>query len=119
MPDLQPAFTQLAAILRPYAAKLVVKTDTESSLYLDTRHRMTNGQPLFFAAAQIKKQYVSFYLMPVYVKPALLEGMSPALRKRMQGKSCFNFTGPDPALFKELKALVKAGYASYQEQGFV
>lgn len=93
MADLTTVFAALAAILRPYAAKLVVKADTESSLYLDTRHLMTNRQPLFFGAVQVKKKYVSFYLMPVYVRPSLLEGISPALRKRMQGKSCFNFTG--------------------------
>jgi hypothetical protein len=119
MADLTTVFAALAAILRPYASKLVVKADTESSLYLDTRHLMANRQPLFFGAVQIKKKYVSFYLMPVYVRPSLLEGISPALRKRMQGKSCFNFTGSDPALLKELKALVKAGYTSYQEQGVV
>ena len=32
------------------------------------------------------------FLMPVYVNPSLLETMSSALRKRMQGKACFNFT---------------------------
>jgi hypothetical protein len=39
---------------------------------------------------QIKKNYVIYHLMPVYLNPGLLEGMSPGLRKRMQGKSCFN-----------------------------
>jgi hypothetical protein len=57
--------------------------------------------------------------MPVYVKPELLSGMSPGLKKRMQGKSCFNFTTVDEPLFKELKALTKAGFVSYQHQGFV
>jgi hypothetical protein len=37
----------------------------------------------------------------------------------MQGKSCFNFSSTEPALFKELATLTKAGYASYKEQGFV
>ena len=37
----------------------------------------------------------------------------------MQGKSCFNFSEQEPALFKELSALTKASYASYKEQGFV
>jgi len=57
--------------------------------------------------------------MPVYVKPELLVSVSPELKARMQGKSCFNFSSIEPALFKELDALVKAGYASYKEQGFV
>jgi hypothetical protein len=57
--------------------------------------------------------------MPVYVKPELLDGISPELRARMQGKSCFNFKSVEPALFKELAKLTKAGYASYKAQGFV
>jgi hypothetical protein len=37
----------------------------------------------------------------------------------MQGKSCFNFTTVEHDLFQELAALTEAGYASYQEEGFV
>jgi len=45
--------------------------------------------------------------------------VSPELKARMQGKSCFNFRALEPALFKELSTLTKASYASYKEQGFV
>jgi hypothetical protein len=37
----------------------------------------------------------------------------------MQGKSCFNFTRIDKPLFDELAALTKAGFRSYEEQGYV
>jgi hypothetical protein len=57
-------------------------------------------------------------LMPVYVEPKLLEGMSPELKKRMQGKSCLNFTEIDKPLFNELAALTKASFEKYKEQGF-
>ncbi len=57
--------------------------------------------------------------MPVYLKPELLAGLSPELKARMQGKSCFNFTQVDKPLFKQLAALTKAGFASYKEQGLV
>ncbi len=57
--------------------------------------------------------------MPVYVNPALLDGISPALKKRMQGKSCFNFTKADPALFEELASLTQAGFDDYQAKGYV
>ena len=46
----------------------------------------------WFAGTRLGKRYVSYYLMPVYVEPSLLDGISPELRRRMQGKSCFNFT---------------------------
>ena len=56
------------------------------------------------------KRYVSIYLMPVYADPSLMDGASPELRKRMQGKSCFNFTKVDEPLIGELESLVKTGY---------
>ncbi|MBW8368886.1 MAG: hypothetical protein K0M70_13630 [Arenimonas sp.] len=119
MPDLNAVFAELKAIMAPYAAKLDPKKDDESELYLDTKHIQKNKKPLFFGAVQIKKSYVSFHLMPVYLKPELLEGLSPGLKSRMQGKSCFNFAEVDKPLFRELAALTKVGLASYREQGFV
>jgi hypothetical protein len=119
MPDFASVFAELHKILAPYAAKLDATRDDETELYVDTRHIQKNKKPLFFGAVQLKKSYVSFHLMPVYVKPDLLASLSPELRVRMQGKSCFNFTEVEKPLFKELAALTKAGFASYKEQGFV
>lgn len=119
MSDLNAVFTELRAILAPYAAKLDPKKDDPSELYIDTTHMQKNKKPLFFGAVQIKKSFVSFHLMPVYLNPELLDGMSPELKRRMQGKSCFNFAEIDKRLFKELTAITKAGFASYKEQGFV
>ena len=48
--------------------------------------------------------------MPIYVEPSLLEGVSPELRRRMQGKSCFNFRSVDETLFDELAELTWRGY---------
>lgn len=119
MPDLSLVFTELRKVMVPYAAQLAATRDDDLELYLDTRHIQKNKKPLFFGAVQVKKSYVSFHLMPVYLKPELLEDVSPELKARMQGKSCFNFAAPEPTLFKELAALTQAGYASYKEQGFV
>lgn len=119
MSKLVPVFQELRAILVPYAEGLDVKTDNDTELYLNTRHVMKNKQPLFFAAVQIKKAYVSFHLMPVYVQPELLQSISSDLRARMQGKSCFNFKTIDLELLRELTALTLAGYESYQQQGYV
>ena len=119
MPDLNPVFTGLRAILAPYAAQLVATKDEPAELYLNTRHLQKNKTPLFFGAVQLKKAYVSFHLMPVYLQPGLLQGLSPGLSARMQGKSCFNFKQVDEALFTELAALTAAGFDSYRSQGFV
>lgn len=119
MPDLSHVFTELRKVMAPYAAVLAPIRDDDQELYVDTRHIQKNKKPLFFGAVQVKKSYVSFHLMPVYLRPELLATVSPELKARMQGKSCFNFVAPEPTLFKELAALTKAGYASYREQGFV
>ncbi|MBI5301478.1 MAG: hypothetical protein HY868_05020 [Chloroflexi bacterium] len=44
---------------------------------------------------------------------------APTLKKRMQGKSCFNFATMDDAMLKELAALTKQGYDRYRKEGFV
>jgi hypothetical protein len=33
------------------------------------------GRPLFVAAVQTRKSYVSYHLMPVYVQPSVDEGL--------------------------------------------
>lgn len=117
-PDLQSVFAALRPLLTPYVASLTVVRDAPGTLSLDTKHILPNKKPLFFGAVEINKTYVSFHLMPVYVFPELLATVSPPLRKRMQGKSCFNFSRVDPVLFQELAALVAAGYARYAQAGY-
>lgn len=84
-------FATLKNILKPYEPDFHVKRDAADNYYLETVK--ADGTPEMFAAVQIKKSYVSFHLFPVYLEPSLLDEISDALRKRMQGKSCFNF-GP-------------------------
>ncbi len=52
--------------------------------------------------------------MPVYYHPQLLDNISQELKKRMQGKSCFNFNDLDDNLFAELKSLTKSCYDKYK-----
>ena len=118
-PDLTPVFQRLRSILAPYEDRLVKVHETPEHYYLDTAHAMPNGKPLFFGAATVGKRHVSFHLMPVYVFPELLDGTSDALRRRMQGKSCFNFKAVDEALAAELETLTARGFARYREAGYV
>jgi hypothetical protein len=79
----------------------------------------SNSREVWFGAARIGKRYVSYHLMPVYACPDLLEGISPTLKKRMQGKSCFNFTRVNEKLFEELEVLTEQGYARFKKEGFI
>jgi hypothetical protein len=43
----------------------------------------------------------------------------PELKKRMQGKTCFNFAEIDPALFRQLADLTAAGFDGYRALKYV
>ena len=107
--DFPTVFEQLKNILKPYAKKSALKVDTSDTYYLDGPYSEKWQKQLFFASTVVKKNYVSYYLMPVYMYPELLQDISPELKKRMQGKSCFNFKKVEPALFDELAALTRKG----------
>ena len=94
--------------------KVMIDTDTEFSLASPTMTDRT-GKPLFAAAVQVRKSYVSYHLMPIYMNPALMATVSAALRKRMQGKACFNFKTIEPSEAKELATLTKKGLAGFKE----
>jgi hypothetical protein len=111
--DFSLVFEKLKAILEPYASQFTLKHDTPDQYYLDGPYNEKWKKELFFASVQVKKNYVSFYLMPVYMCPDLIENISPALRKHMQGKSCFNFKKPEPDLFDELSELTRRGTERY------
>jgi len=115
----QPLFEQLKNIIDPYANKLICAVDDPTLFYLETTHIMKSKKPLFFGSVKINKNYVSYHLMPVYVFPELLADISPELKRRMQGKSCFNFKATDQALFDELAALTKVGYQQYSAAGYI
>jgi hypothetical protein len=114
--DFTPVFAELKKILQPFTPKLTVKSDTTDVYYLEGPYSEKWKKELYFGSTHIKKNYVSFYLMPIYMYPDLLDGISPELKKHMQGKSCFNFRNVDPDLFKELAALTKKGYQRFQKE---
>ena len=117
--DFDRVFARLKKILQPYATKMDVASDSEVYYLLNTRYIMKNKQPLCFGGVRLGKAYVSFYLMSVYACPDLLKTMSPELKKRMQGKSCFNFKEMDEKLFKELARLTRAGATRFSDRKFI
>jgi hypothetical protein len=119
MKDFSGLFAALRAILQPYAAQLDCIVDGDGEFSLNTRHLLENKRPLWFGGVQVKKNYVSYHLMPVYLNSDLLGSLSPELRKRMQGKSCFNFTAVDETLLAELAELTPVAFQDYQRQGYV
>ncbi|MDQ3167431.1 MAG: hypothetical protein M3P94_02145 [Chloroflexota bacterium] len=112
-------FARLHAVLARFTPSLLVTTDGPDRFSLDAPSSSLYPDGLFCGEARVGKRYVSYHLMPVYVFPDLLDAMSPALARRMQGKSCFNFLGIDDSAVAELEALTAAGLARYRAEGLV
>ena len=114
--DFPFVFEKLKSILKPYETGLHITADTTEAYSLDGPYSEKWKKELFFGSAQIKKNYVSFYLMPVYMYPDLLKDISFKLKKHMQGKSCFNFKKVEPELFQELEDITKKSYERFQKE---
>jgi hypothetical protein len=114
MADLAPVEARLRAIVDGYRDRLVV-----GSVYnLDTLTRPNAKAHDFFAFVKPGASYVSLYLKPVYTWPDLLDDISPALRKRLQGsRTAFSFAVVDDALLAELETLVERAFIRYRKAG--
>ena len=105
---------RLRQILEPLRSRLAVTRDGPGGMAVEIPG--LEGKPWgYVAGVRPGKRYVSFYLMPVYASPELTASLSPELRRRMQGKACFNFTKIDEPLFNELASLVQAGLEPFIE----
>lgn len=112
-------FKVLKTALKKYEKNLSVKTDKNDSYNLYAGYSEKYKREIYFGGVEIKKNYVSFHLMPVYVNPKLLDDISPELEKRMQGKSCFNFKGIEKDQLRELAALTKKGFEYFKREGML
>ncbi len=118
MRDLQAVFDALRPLFARHERACLLLADEAGRYALNSHEvRAKDGYATFFGSVELKKSYVSAHLFPVYVYPDLLDGISDALRKRMQGKSCFNFTSVEPLLIEELARLVDAGAARFKADG--
>jgi hypothetical protein len=113
--DLDAVHARLREILAPYRESLNVTKDGPGGMALEVPG--LEGKPWgYVAGTRVGKRYVSYYLMPVYAAPELAASLSPELRRRMQGKSCFNFAAVDEALFAELADITARGIPAFTER---
>lgn len=112
--SLEPVFADLRERMLRSSKGMEVAQDEPGNVVLKAPWNETGKkEPAWFGAVQLKKNYVSWHLMPLYALPALREGLSPDLEKRMQGKSCFNFKKVEPELFDALERLTCECAAAY------
>ena len=122
--EFNDVFAELKQVFKPYIGRLSITADaaTEYTLYgrPPSPFPQHKGHPMYFGAVRLGKAYVSFHLMPLYMNEPLSSTISVDLKKRMQGKTCFNFkASPDAALIAELKRLTKAGFKDFKDKKWV
>lgn len=121
-PDFAAAARKLEAILMKYQrGSLKMRPDpwVGGFCLVGPANEPSKGREVWFGAVGERKNYVSYHLMPVYAFPDLLKKVSPELKKRMQGKSCFNFKEVDEKLFAELARLTEEGYKRFKEEKLI
>lgn len=125
--EFESVFARLREILQKHAGNLSVKKDGPGCFALHAPAgaaalKAWGGKmkkPMIpIAWVQVGKGYVSYHLMGVYGNPKARESMSDELKRRMQGKSCFNFKAIDEALFQELDELTGQSIAWFKKSGF-
>lgn len=114
--DFDLAFLGLRNIFKPYDKKLSVKKDKLGEYMSESKSLRYLGKPMMFASITTKS-YVSVHLFPIYVFPELLDGISPELKKRMQGMTCWNFKKAEEPLFEELGKVVEASFRRFEKLG--
>lgn len=119
--DFKLAFSSLKGVLGKYAKGLSVKTSTAKEYTLVTKSPSPfpqhKGQPMFFASVRLGKAYVSFHLLPLYMNPKLASKMPPALKKRMQGKACFQFKKePEAEIREDLDCLIAVSIEDWDKR---
>lgn len=101
-------FAELRSLMQQAAPTMVITDDTPTNFTMKTPWiEARTKEPAWFGWIAIKKSYVAYHVMPLYSLPALNAAVPPSLDKRRQGKTCFNFTKADPALFEDIRQLTE------------
>lgn len=107
--DLGELEAELRAILVPYEDVL------ESSEIYGMEVLRTPGAKAhdWFAGVRPGDGTAKLMLLPMHTHPELLDGISPALRKRKTGASLFTLRPQDADLLPELELLVQRSFDAY------
>jgi hypothetical protein len=122
--DPTAVFSSLESLLATCAERLSVKVDMPDEYTLVTKSPSPfpqhKGHPMFFSSIRAGKAYVSLHLMPLYMCPTLSGRISPSLKRRIHGKTCFNFKAvPEPDTIAELKDLTEASLKEWASKDWL
>jgi hypothetical protein len=100
---------ELKALLVPYEDVLV----GEELYGIEVLHRRDSKMHDWFAGVRPGKGTAKLMLLPIKTHPELLEGISPALRKRLSGDALFTLKDGDESLLPELEQVVARAFDAY------
>lgn len=125
--SLDTIFLSIKAILAKYSQNLVV-TDTNIGskakirkpayhLYGSKEVSLFGKKPqkTYVAGVIQQKNYVSFYLSPIYSHPELVQQVNSELRKYLKGKSCFNIAKTTSHIYEQIEKILQIGIEKYKE----
>ena len=112
-------FAKCREILRELEPKLLLNADEPGNYSLDAGYSAQFKKMIWFGGVRIGKNYVSYHLMPVYGCPDLVRTMPDELRRRMQGKSCFNFRSITPEQAGMLRELTREAFERFKRAGYI
>ena len=114
-----PSITQLNAVevrLRELLAPYEDRLEWATIYGIPTLRRPGAKGHEWFAFVKPATKFVSFYLLPVHEHAALRSSLSPALTKKLTGRSTFNFTAIEEPLFTELAGVIERAFDLYMAQ---
>jgi hypothetical protein len=104
---------RLRSLLAPYEARLEWAT-----IYGNPALRKAGANAHnWFAFVKPATRHVSLYLLPVHEHESLRSSLSPALAKRLTGRSTFTFAVVDEPLFAELEQVLARAFDIYMDGG--
>lgn len=113
----QKIYDRLKKNLKKYEEKFTVLSNTNNNYSLEGTYSERFEKNLWFGGVEIRKNYVSYHLMPVYMYKELSQTVPESLKKRMQGKSCFNFNTYSEELFNEIEKFTDKCYKEFVKRG--
>ena len=114
-----PSITQLHAVeirLRELLVPYEDRLDWATIYGIPTLRKPGASGHEWFAFVKPAARHVSFYLLPVHEHASLRSSLSPALARKLTGRSTFNFAALDEPLFTELEAVVARAFDLYMAE---
>lgn len=74
---------------------------------------------VFFAGLAIRKDYISFYFMPVVGEEQYFQSKYPELMRFKKGKYTFRIRQTSPILLDEIKRALSDGYRLYRDKQII